>query len=239
MRKLIAIPRSLLFAIAFFGMTIPWVLVAYVAQAISRNLFMTVIRGWSRYHRFCARWIVGQRVIFEGELPTGAAFYVLKHESMFETIDLPWLLGMPMIAAKKELLDIPLWGKMGRAYGLLPVDREAGASALRQLRTDARTALAAGRSLCLFPEGTRVEHGDAPPLKSGFAGLYVMIQMPVIPVAVLSGPVNPPGGFLRYPGIVRYRVGEVVPPGLDRKVAEERVHAAINALNTLDDQPTA
>ncbi|MFT3968548.1 MAG: lysophospholipid acyltransferase family protein, partial [Sphingobium sp.] len=226
MRKLAAICRSILFSLVFFGGTVLLVLFAFVAERLDRDLFMASVQWWSRYHRFCARWIVGQRVVVEGRFPREAAFYVLKHESMFETLDLPHLLGVPMVAAKRELLEIPVWGRLARAYGLLAVDRGAGASALRRLRSDARAALAAGRPLCFFPEGTRVPHGEAPPLKSGFAGLYGMMQVPVIPVAVDSGALNPAGGWLRYPGIVRYRVGEAVPPGLDRKEAEARVHAA-------------
>jgi 1-acyl-sn-glycerol-3-phosphate acyltransferase len=231
MRKLIAIIRSSLFALIFYSVTVFWLLFALAMLAMgSRSFFIAVAAGWSHFHRVCAHWIVGQRVVIEGDLPVTPAFYVLKHESMFETLDLPHLLGRPVIAAKKELLEIPLWGRLARAYGLLAVDREAGATALRRLRTEARAAIDAGRPLCLFPEGTRVPHGEAPPLKSGFAGLYALLKIPVVPIAVVSGPINP-GGFLRYPGIVRYRVGEVVPPGLKRAEAEARVHAAINALN--------
>lgn len=231
MRLSTAIVRSALFALAFYGATIPWVLVGFVASWISRDLFVSVVTAWSRYHRFCARWIVGQCVVVEGDLPRDTVFCVLKHESMFETIDLPTLFHRPVIAAKKELLEIPLWGRLARVYGLLPIDRSAGAKALRRLRTDAQAALDAGRPLCFFPEGTRVDHGERPPLKSGFAGLYAILRVPVVPVAVVSGPTNPRGGFLRYPGIVRYRIGETVPAGLDREDAEARVHAAINALN--------
>ena len=231
MRMTIAYARSLVFALIFFGGTAFYLLFVLAMLAVRRDAFMAAVRGWSFYHRFCARWIVGQRIAIEGRVPQEAAFYVFKHESMFETIDLPALLGLPMIAAKRELFDIPLWGYLARAYGLLPVDRDAGASALRRLRTDGRAALAAGRPLCLFAEGTRVAHGESPPLKSGFAGLYAMLRVPVIPVAVASGAINPRGGFLRLPGTVRYRMGEAVPPGLSRSEAEARVHAAINALN--------
>ncbi|MCE7794961.1 1-acyl-sn-glycerol-3-phosphate acyltransferase [Sphingobium sufflavum] len=234
MHKFIAIVRSTLFFIIFFGFTVPWLVLAYVAMPLNRRLFLWIAVTWSKSHRFMARWICGQKVVMEGQLPTVPSFYVLKHESMFETMDLPHLLNRPVIAAKKELLEIFGWGRLARAYGLLAVDRDAGASALRQLRAQAQAGIAAGRSLCLFPEGTRVPHGEAPPLKSGFAGLYVILKMPVVPIAVESGAINP-RGFLRYPGIIRYRIGETIPAGLPRAEAEARVHAAINALNDLPD----
>ena len=141
------------------------------------------------------------------------------------------LFDKPAIGAKRELFDIPLWGDIARRYGLIPIERSAGASALRVLRAAAREATAKGKAICLFPEGTRVPHGERPPLKSGFAGLYGLLGLPVVPIAIDSGRVSPRGRFLKRPGIITYKVGEMIPPGLDRKDVEAKVHAAINALN--------
>jgi 1-acyl-sn-glycerol-3-phosphate acyltransferase len=102
---------------------------------------------------------------------------------------------------------------------------------MRVLRAAARDANAQGRAVCVFPEGTRVPHGEAPPLKAGFAGLYVLLGLPVVPIAIDSGRVSPRGKFLKRSGTITYKVGEIVPTGLDRREAEARVHAAINALN--------
>ncbi|BAV65179.1 lysophospholipid acyltransferase family protein [Sphingobium cloacae] len=223
--------RSLAFLLVFYGGSLLFVLTAIIAHWIAPRAVLSVAAAWSRFHRRCVRWLLGQRVRVEGDLPQGAYLYILKHESMFETIDLLCLFDRPAIAAKRELLDIPLWGGLARDYGLLPVERSAGASALRALRAAARQANAAGRPICLFPEGTRVPHGEAPPLRAGFAGLYAILGLPVVPIAVDSGRLSPRGRFLKRSGIITYKVGETVPPGLPRKEAEARVHAAINALN--------
>ena len=89
----------------------------------------------------------------------------------------------------------------------------------------------AGRPLAIFPEGTRVPHNTAPPLQAGFAGLYKLLGLPVIPVAVNSGPLY--HRRWKRSGTITYRFGEPVPPGLPREEAEARVHAAMNALNQL------
>lgn len=149
---------------------------------------------------------------------------------MFETIDMLCVFDR-IIAAKRELFDIPLWGTIPDRYGLIPIERTAGASAMRTLRTQAKAANAAGRAVCIFPEGARVPHGEAPPLRAGFAGLYTLLGLPVVPIALNSGLVSPKGSFLKKAGVITYKVGEVVPAGLDRREAEARVHAAINALN--------
>lgn len=223
--------RSVLFAGIFYGISVPLTLVAIMAGAFDPRAMRAVARAWSRYHRWCARWILGQKVRVIGVLPDQPGFYVFKHESMFETIDLLCFFREPMVAAKRELLDIPLWGWAAQRFGIIGIERTAGASALRTLRRDATAAMKAGRPLCLFPEGTRVPHGETPNLRAGFAGLYALLKVPVVPVAVDSGKVAPRNSFLKRPGVITYVIGETVPPGLPRAEAEARVHAALNALN--------
>jgi 1-acyl-sn-glycerol-3-phosphate acyltransferase len=154
---------------------------------------------------------------------------VLKHESFFEAIDLPTLFRLPAVFAKQELFAIPGWGRTAAAYGCVPVAREQGAKALRAMISAARAYLAEGRPLALFPEGTRVPHGVPAPLQSGFAGLYKLLAVPVVPIAVNSGPLY--HRTWKRSGTMIYRYGEVIPPGLPREEAEARVLAAINALN--------
>ena len=223
--------RSLLFALAFYTGSLIFVLWAMAFGWTTPLMVQRTATNWSRFHRWCVQRLLGQRIVVEGELPIGPYLYIAKHESMFETIDMLCLFDRPAIGAKRELFDIPLWGGIARRYGLIPIERAAGASALRALRAAAKDRIAQGRAICLFPEGTRVPHGESPPLKSGFAGLYSLLGLPVVPIAIDSGRVSPRGKFLKRPGTITYKVGEIVPVGLDRKEAEARVHAAINALN--------
>jgi 1-acyl-sn-glycerol-3-phosphate acyltransferase len=130
---------------------------------------------------------------------------------------------------KKELADIPLFGFMTRRYGVIPVERSAGAKALRTLVAEGQAAVATGRPVIIFPEGTRVRPGERPPLRSGFAGLYRALGLPVVPVAVDSGRLWG-RGLVHHGGTVTFKVGETLPPGLKRDDIERRVHAAINAL---------
>lgn len=223
--------RSIAFAFAFYFGTAFYVTWALFAAWLSPTAVPDIATRWSRWHRWCVRALLGQRIVVDGELPHGPYLYIVKHESMFETIDMLSIFDKPVIGAKRELLDIPFWGKIARDYGLIPIERSAGASALRTLRAAARAATEQGRAVILFPEGTRVPHGESPPLKAGFAGLYGLLGLPVVPIAVDSGRVSPRGRFLKRPGTITYKVGDILPPGLDRKEAETRIHAAINALN--------
>lgn len=223
--------RSLAFIAIFYPGSLLLVLAALMSSLFSASSVQRVATGWGWFHRWCARWLLGQKVVVVGDLPIGPYLYIIKHESMFETIDMLCLFDRPVVAAKRELLDIPLWGVIARRYGLIPIERSAGASAMRTLRAQAQAANDVGRAICIFPEGTRVPHGEAPPLRSGFAGLYALLKLPVVPIAINSGCVSPRKKFLKRAGIITYRVGDIVPAGLDRKEAEALVHAAINALN--------
>lgn len=223
-----AAARTILWTLIFYPGTVLIVLATGVGALIGRGAMVACIGAWGRFHRWCAEVLLGQRVVVEGSTRT-TGFYIMKHEAMFETIEIPWMFDGAAVFTKAELFRIPLWGPLARRYGLIPVERDAGASALRAMRKAAKAALAEGRSLMLLPEGTRVPHGDSPPLKSGFAGLYRMIGEPVVPVAVNSGRLR--DGWKRLPGTITYRVGEPIPAGLPREEAEARAHAAINALN--------
>ncbi len=222
--------RSALFALFFYPGTVVAVLTAFALAPFSRRGLNAATHGWARYHRWCARLLLGVRTRVEGTMPGGAVLVAAKHQSMFETVEFLLLLDHPAVVLKRELADLPGWGGVARRYGVIPVDRGGGATALRRMLKAARAAVAEGRPILIFPEGTRVNPGEQPPLQAGFAGLYKSLAVPVVPIALDSGRLWPRSGFVKRPGIVTMRVGEPIPPGLPREEMEARVHAAINAL---------
>lgn len=227
--------RSLLFAAIFYPATLLWVLTGIVASLFGRRPALAVVLSWVGVHRWLAEHLLGIRARVEGTIPAGPHLIAVKHQSMFETIEMVRLSHLAVIVMKRELADIPLFGLITRRYGVIPVDRAAGAKALREMVAQGQEAIAAGRSVIIFPEGTRVPPGETPPLRPGFAGLYRALGLPVVPVAVDSGRLWGRGLDTRS-GEVTFKVGETIPPGLKREEIEARVHAAINALE-LPPQP--
>ena len=137
------------------------------------------------------------------------------------------------------MTDIPLWGWVVRRYGVIPVDRTGGAAALRRMMRAAEAAIAEGRPIVIFPEGTRVPPGERPPLQPGFAGLYRALKLAVVPVAVDSGRLWPPrNASSSAPGIVtfRFRRGPIPAGPRSASEIEGQVHAAINALECPHEQ---
>jgi 1-acyl-sn-glycerol-3-phosphate acyltransferase len=222
--------RTWLYRIVFFGLSVPVVATVPISALFGRRAVVRHASFWSRMQTPLARFIAGIRVVEEGTRPAGPALYAAKHQAMFETLELQYRLGAPAMAIKEELTRIPVWGWATKKYGALIVDREGSSTALRQMLREAKEALADGRSILIFAEGTRVKPGEQPPLKSGFAGLYRMLGIPVVPVALNTGELLPRGGLMRS-GTVTIRYGEPIPPGLSREEIEARVHAAINVLD--------
>jgi 1-acyl-sn-glycerol-3-phosphate acyltransferase len=224
-----ALVRSALYAAIFYPVTILWVLAGIVASLFGRRPTLAVVLSWVDVHHWLARHILGIRVRVEGEIPPGPHLIAVKHQSMFETLEMVRLSRLPAIVMKTELADIPLFGFMTKQYGAIPVERSAGAKALRALVIAGEEAAATGRPVIIYPEGTRVRPGEAPPLKSGFAALYRALGLPVVPVAVDSGRLWG-RGLVKRPGIITFKVGDTIPAALSRKEIETRVHAAINTL---------
>jgi len=221
--------RSLLYAALFYPMTGLWVLSGLVGGLFGRRPTLAVVLSWVKVNHWLTWNILGIRVRVEGNIPAGPYLIAVKHQSMLETMEMVRITHLPVIVIKKELADIPFFGWMTRRYGVIPVERSAGAKALRSLVKEGERAIATGRAILIYPEGTRVRVGETPPLRSGFAALYRALGLPVVPVAVDSGRLWG-RGLIHRSGTVTIKVGETVPSGLKRDEVETRVHRAINAL---------
>ena len=221
--------RSAVFYVLFYGGSILLVIASVVAIIARKDRLPAVVATWGQWHLWCVENLLGITVVLDGALPHGPVLIAVKHESFFEAIDTPRLLEHPAVFAKQELFSIPGWGHSALTYGLIPVARGEGAKTLRAMLALAKQRVGEGRPLVIFPEGTRVAQGERQPLQAGFAGLYKLLRLPVVPIAVDSARTY--HHLVKRPGQITYKVGETIPAGLPRADVEARVHAAINALN--------
>ncbi|WP_300973324.1 1-acyl-sn-glycerol-3-phosphate acyltransferase [Sphingomonas sp. LHG3406-1] len=221
--------RSILYFLIFYPGTVFYCLATLAVAPFGSGPVRRVIHGWADFHHLLVTRLLGIQFKIEGEMPSGPVLVAVKHQAMVETIEVLRLVDTPVVVMKQQYVKTPLLGPVMRRYGVIGVDREAGASALREMMQRGRQAIADGRPVVIFPEGTRVPVGTCPPLRPGFAGLYRALGLPVVPVAHDSGRVWPKA-LVKRPGVIRLTIGETIPAGLKRDAIEDRVHEAINAL---------
>ena len=225
--------RSALFLIWFVAVSIALNLACLPLLVFPRRATVWAANKWARLLLFGLKHIAGLKMEVRGLVPTGAGLIAAKHFSMWETIALVALLDQPAIVIKRELLWIPLYGWYCIKQGMIPIDRSAGASAIRRMYSAAKRAMDERRPIVIFPEGTRKKPGAPPDYKPGVAALYSMLGLPCIPLAHNSG-LFWQGWFMRKPGTVVVEFLEPIAPGFSRREfmtrLETRLEAATNAL---------
>lgn len=142
------------------------------------------------------------------EYITEGVIFASKHESAFETYAYTDIIEQSVFVLKKELTYIPLFGWGQALYGMIPVDRGAGAKAMKGMLNAAKDRVSRGRSIIIFPEGTRCKHLQVKGYKSGIMFLAEGLDMPVVPVALNSDLRWSKGAFLRKPGKVVFEFME-------------------------------
>lgn len=229
--------RSVLFQIAFLLWSLLVALYGLIPLALGNRQHLFSIGGvWSDGINLLLRAICNIRIRIEGRehIPEGPAMIAAKHQSLWDTAIVLRLFRGPAIVMKQELLRIPIYGALCRAQGMIAVDRDGGAKALKAMLKDARSAAADGRKLLIFPQGTRTLPGESAPYQPGVVALYRDLKLPVVPVALNSGFFWPKHGVRRRPGTIVLRFLPAIPAGLDRdtfmKELETRIESANAAL---------
>lgn len=224
--------RSLLFNVGFYLWTLAIGLYGAPLLLAPSRYVMEFGRLWASGALGLLAWTVGLRHEIRGieNLPQGAAIIALKHQSSWDTIILPVIFRHPAIVIKHELAWLPIYGWYAVRAGGIPVDRGAGASALKHMLARARRAAAEDRPIAIFPEGTRTAVGARLPYHPGVAALYTQLNIPLVPVAVNSGVFWSRRSFLKRPGRIVLEILPAIPPGQPRRKVmielEGRIEAA-------------
>jgi 1-acyl-sn-glycerol-3-phosphate acyltransferase len=218
---------SLLFFVILYGSGLAVSLYALAFARASAPRLMAVGAGWARFNLAVLAVLCGVRVRREGwESLVPRAVLAAQHQSELDILVLLAYLPAPTFVLKQELLKMPLFGACLRPAGMIPIDRAGAAPALRGMVKAARGALAAGRSIVIFPQGTRVAPGVRGVLQPGVTALAAITGAGVVPVTVDSGRCWGPKGLVITPGLVTVRVLPALAPGLGRAGLLEALAAA-------------
>lgn len=217
-----------------------YVFFALVAAALMLVLLLAGARPARRRSLICAHlgllvWGLKHicnlhlRVIGMENLPASACLIASGQQSTWENLSFASIFGNPAILVKTELYRVPVIGRVVRANDHIPVDRGGDLASFRAARENARRQIAAGRSVLIFPEGTRNTVPGQAVLRKGVSIFYTVLDRPCVPVVLNSGRYWPYGSHLIRPGTITVEVLEPIEPGLERSVFEERLKKALDA----------
>ena len=230
--------RSLIFVVYFYSGMVVLGLSFLPTLLMPKSAALLGIRLWARMAVFGMKYILGAETEIRGRenLPSEPIILCSKHQSMVDTL-LPFLLlKSPCFILKKELMYYPIFGWFAWKTGMIAIDRKGSTRALKEMTTKAKAAVADGRSLVIFPEGTRVHPDEEADIKPGIAFLYREVDAPLVPVALNTGFCWPAKGIQRFSGRMIFHVLPAVEDGMSRKVLVKTLKTLLDtetfALNT-------
>ena len=212
-----ALLRSLLHMLWMLVTVIPVafaMLTAAALQVNSHRLYRMAV-FWLSLAISGAKYILGIRYELRGleHLPVAGQPVVLlvKHQSTYETFLMPVIMPSDLAYVfKKELLYVPFFGWGIGRLDMIHIDRKLRSQAFQKVVSQGRDLLGRGIWVIMFPEGTRIERGQAGTYKSGGTRLAIETAVPVIPIAVNSARCWPRKALIKYPGIVTVSIGPMI-----------------------------
>ncbi|MBN8530258.1 MAG: 1-acyl-sn-glycerol-3-phosphate acyltransferase [Alphaproteobacteria bacterium] len=200
--------RAFIFYLLFYGWTLVLGLLGLPLLLLPGIWAQHLARFWLLGGLLLLRFFCGvtHKVTGREHIPSTPCIFAAKHQSAWETMALFVLLPQaspsPVFVLKRELLNLPFVGWYMQKAGMIAIDRSAGVAALKNMMEQAKARLLEGRSLIIFPEGTRAAVGAPPSYKPGIAALYKECRVPVVPVALNSGLFWGKNAFAKNPGTI-------------------------------------
>ena len=159
-----ALLRSTIYAVVFYPATLLFVIACFIASKFGTDPMRAMVHRWTDFHHWFVR-LLGTRIEVGGAIPSGAYLIAVKHQSMFETLEMMRIARTPIVVMKRELTTMPGFGWATRSYGVIGVDhRNAGAKALRDMLTAGRQAAASAGPIPHLSGRDAGSSGEMPPV---------------------------------------------------------------------------
>ncbi len=218
-----------IFGSLFLSLVLPW---AFFFP--KKKCAAIVSKYYGGYITFIERHVLGLKLEIRGleNIPADTPYIIAaKHQSAYETLKLPFQKQFrhPVIILKKELTYLPLWGMYPKRMGQVAINRGDGMESMRAMSRGCKAAIDDGRSVAIFPQGTRVKPGDVKPYKAGLAKIYKDLGVPVVPMALNSGVFWGRNAFFKKSGTVVFEFLPAIPAGVPPLQMMERLETALEA----------
>jgi len=160
-------------------------------------------------------------------IPSYAVLVASKHQSAFETFALFYHINNSIFIHKRQLFFIPIFGQYLKKINMISIDRSEGAIAMRKMLKQTKQKTQEGKSIIIFPEGTRKKPGENPDYKTGIAGIYKNLESEVLPVAVNSGHYWPKHIIIKKPGKIIIKFLKLIPSQLEKSEFLKKIESVI------------
>jgi len=209
--------RAIAFNILFYGSMTTFCIATSPVLLFPRRFILAFVHGYLAWVFFIEKHVLhlNHQVLGLENLPPAPYLVVSKHQSAWETLHILQWFGDPVAIMKQELRRIPIFGWYAARMQMIDIDRSTPSKAWASIVEGATRAKSRGRSIVIFPEGTRVRPGVAKPWRSGAFRLQHMLELPVVPVALNSGLFWGRNSFWKKPGLITVEIMPPVPPGRD------------------------
>lgn len=236
--------RTLWYFLTLAYTTFHWSVVCIIGSLVGvkwekGGLYDRAARNWGRW--LCGANGLTVRAVGLDALPTDRSYvFIANHFSFCDIWALLVVLPDPVrFLAKKELFDIPIFGRALHAARHIRIDRQNLQAAFGAYE-EAGKAIREGFSAIVYAEGTRSPDGKLQPFKKGPFVLAIASKVEVVPVWVEGAfEALPKGQLWVKPGVVTIHFGAPVPTeGLsydDREALMERVRSSIVTLSGAPD----
>ena len=219
--------RSLIFNILFYIWTLLIAFFSFPVFFFNRKYNVKVWFLWIKVTNKILKTIVKIDYEVKGSknITSNNVIYACQHQSAWDTIILPYLIGDCIIFHKRSLLFIPLFGWHLFKLGMVIITRNKGTNNLRRIINKTKKAISKNRPVLIFPHGTRTLPNSTNKIQSGIVILYKHLNIKVIPIKLNSGKYWGKNKFLKYPGKITVSFLDPIQPGMNpgefRKMLEK------------------
>jgi len=196
--------RNIIFYSFLYPVTLLVVSLMLVTSFLGYYFSVKLVRIWARCYLCLIKHICGLDYTVTGldSIPKNACIFMSNHQSAWETIFMQAYLPPQCWVIKKELLWIPFFGWGLALLKPIAIDRKKGNS-FEKILAIGWQALKKGRSIVIFPEGTRVAWGRTARFRRSGAVLAIKTKFPFVLMAHNAGKFFPRGSFVKRPGKIK------------------------------------
>lgn len=208
-RCLMRKPAILIYLPLMLILSLPYMLVAYIASRFSRDWGRKLAYGFGRPYSLGILHIMGANLKVTGweNIPEENCLFMANHRSLLDSPLLMAIVKNPLsFVSKMEMKKVPILSWWMILLECLFLDRSNNKEGLKIILKGIQQ-LKNGDNMAIFPQGTRSEGDEFLPFKAGSFKLATKSKKPIVPIALYgTADVFENNGFNLKPGDVQVRI---------------------------------